>query len=107
MSHKLNIFSYKGVFYTLENYKQFLDVGAYAYAGDEPSIRCDVKPLTSNYDFNDVKITLRVSGNYTVHNKVFLGYSSPGVPYYDATIKHSEASYNETFVLNLSIAKAL
>ena len=92
---------------TLENYKQYLSVSAKAYSGDDPYISCNVKPLTSNYDFNDVKITVRTSGQYTTHNKVFTGYSSPGVPHYDCTIKFSEEEYQETFNLMLSIGGEL
>lgn len=91
----------------LDNYKQFLSVSVNASSGNEPSITCNVKPLTTNYDFNNVKINVKATGKYTVHNYVFTGYSSPGVPHYDATIKHSDGNYDELFHLDLSIGGEL
>ena len=88
---------------TKDNYEQYLSVGASVSTGDTPHITCFCTPETENYDFNDVVITIRVTGTYKLHNKIWTGYSSPGVPHYDCTIPHSSGSFDETFELKLTV----
>lgn len=97
---------------TLENYEQYLKIWAMAFEGSAnfnvpPSVVCSVEPQTSNYDYNNVKIIMRVKGEYILHKHIFMGYSSPGVPNYDSTIFHSTGSYDETFNLRLNIGGKL
>lgn len=97
---------------TLDNYRQFIEVGVETYEGAPgfnvpPSVTCYVKPLTTNYDYNDVKIVLRAKGEYQINRYIFAGYSSPGVPHYDATQFHSFGAYDKTFNIMLSIGGTL
>jgi len=90
----------KGTKLTVDNYEQYLKVTADC---NIYGISCNVTPVTDNYDFNDVEIVVRVTGEYAIYNHIFVGYSASGVPHYDATIKHSDKSFSETFTLRLNI----
>ena len=85
---------------TTANYAQYLNISA---TNNSTGISCSVKPATTNYDFNDVEIVISVSGKYKIYNRIFMGYSSSGVPRYDCTQLHSEETFNETFTVKLNI----
>lgn len=85
---------------TTDNYEQYLNINASCL---DNTVRCSVNPVTANYDFNDVEITVKAQGEYTVYYRTFVGYNSEGWPRYDCTVPHSSGTYEETFTLKLNI----
>ena len=95
-----------GIELTLDNYQQYLSIRVGKVNGKNGHIFGVVEPLTQNYDFNDVKITVRatgeypiIAGNYGIDENYTLRCLSR---------KHvSREVYDETLVLKLSIGGEL
>ena len=49
---------------TLDNYEQYLKVVARCSSS---GISCHANSVTTNYDFNDVKLTVKVQGKYKIY----------------------------------------
>lgn len=94
----------RGTELTLDNYEQYLDVSAECLNG---AVSCNISPVTTNYDFNDVELTIKAKGEYKIYNFIFIGYTPEGWPRYDSTILHSTGDYEETFSLKLNIGGSI